>query len=417
MINPKRDPKATEGRASWYPYYAGFSPQFVSHVLQRSRLTPAALVADPWNGAGTTTAIAQAAGYRTWGGDANPAMVIVAKAKFTEFHQLAMSKQAFEEILISSPLPISAIDPHDPLVNLLPYGAALLIRCVEWKLRALCADYDSFPEIPEEMRPDLALMYLALFRAARTLAKSSRTKNPTWHRSLGADGVDNIEVSIEAARAEILKVWEQLSSEVAERVGSSGACMLNVSLSQSIPLNDGVVDLVVTSPPYCTRIDYVVSTTPELAVLGFKNEAYDSLRRSLMGTTTVEKEIIGVEEEWGRSCCEFLDSVRTHPSKASATYYFKSHVQYFKGLWASLKECQRILKPGGEAVLVVQDSEYKGIRNDLASITAEMLQSFGLRYMDRKDFEKRISMRSLNSASKVYASGRPPVESVLTFKK
>lgn len=66
---------------------------------------------------------------------------------------------------------------------------------------------------------------------------------------------------------------------------------------------------------------------------------------------------------------------------------------------------------------MVQDSEYKGIRNDLASITVEMFESFGLECTGRDDFEKRISMRSLNSASKMYASGASPVESVLTFKK
>jgi hypothetical protein len=28
ITNPKRDPKNVSGRATWYPYYAGFSPVF-----------------------------------------------------------------------------------------------------------------------------------------------------------------------------------------------------------------------------------------------------------------------------------------------------------------------------------------------------------------------------------------------------
>lgn len=414
MINPKRDPKATEGRASWYPYYAGFSPQFVSHVLQRSRLMPAALIADPWNGAGTTTTVAQAAGYRAWGGDANPAMVIVAKAKQVTSGQLAKSKRAFEAILASGKAPSSELHPNDPLVALLPLGAAIEIRSVEQRIRELCGEFDSFSEIPEEMRSDFALMYLAIFRAVRNLSKGGRTKNPTWHRSSGAE---DIQVSAETARAEIVLNWERLIFEVNQSDDVTGTSILNVSLSQAIPLREGVVDLILTSPPYCTRIDYVVSTTPELAVLGLNGKAFDALRRSLMGTTTVEKQAPDVEARWGATCCQFLDSVRAHPSKASSTYYMKSHVQYFKGLYTSLGECCRVLKHGGEVVLVVQDSEYKGIRNDLASIASEMFESFGVERVGRSDFEKRISMRSLNSASKVYSSGRPPIESVLTFKK
>ncbi len=414
MINPRRDPKATDGRASWYPYYAGFSPQFVSHVLQSSRLSPAAFVADPWNGAGTTTTVAQAKGFRTWGGDANPAMIIVARAKQVSAKQLALSKDAFEAILASRSSRFPAIHSKDPLLGLLPPGPAAEIRGIERSLRNLCAEWGYFPEIPEEMRPEFALMYLTLFRAARGLAKGSKTKNPTWHKSTSNELV---ELSSEAVRAEIVAIWKSLSSEVARCATNFGTGTLSASLSQEIPLKDAAVDLILTSPPYCTRIDYVVSTTPELAVLGLNERAFDSLRRSLMGTTTVEKKIGEIDERWGASCCTFLNSVRSHPSKASSTYYLKSHIQYFKGLFKSIEECCRILRCGGAAVFVVQDSEYKGIRNDLASITVEMFESFGLECTGRDDFEKRISMRSLNSASKMYASGASPVESVLTFKK
>ncbi|MEQ7994649.1 DNA methyltransferase [Xanthomonas sp. WHRI 10208] len=414
VINPKRDPKATDGRASWYPYYAGFSPQFVSYVLQSSRLLPAALIADPWNGAGTTTTVAQAEGYRTWGGDANPAMVIVARAKQVSARQLAASRGAFEAILASRSCRSSTIHSEDPLLGLLPPGPATEIRSIERSLRNLCAELDSFPEIPEEMKPELALMYLTLFRAARSLAKGSKTTNPTWHKLSSAEF---IELSSEAARAEIVSIWKQLSSDVDRSDISLGMGTLSASLSQAIPLKDGVVDLILTSPPYCTRIDYGISTIPELAVLGTGKKSFDLLRRSLMGTTTVEKDIGDIDQRWGASCCTFLDSVRSHPSKASSTYYLKSHVQYFKGLFESIEECQRVLKKGGAAVFVVQDSEYKGIRNDLASITVEMFESLGVRSTGRDDFEKRISMRSLNAGSKMYASGAFPIESVLTFKK
>jgi hypothetical protein len=341
-------------------------------------------------------------------------MVIVARAKQVTGRQLATSGRLFEAIVASDSAQPALFHPKDPLASLLPLGAAIEIRAVEQRVRALCSDFDSFPEIPEEMRPDLALMYLALFRAARNLARGTRTKNPTWHKSAA---LDELQISVESARAEIISNWERLTHNVKHAAHDYSGGMLNVSMSQAIPLKDGVVDLIVTSPPYCTRIDYVVSTSPELAVLGLSEESFDALRRSLMGTTTVEKDAGQIDSKWGASCCDFLESVRVHPSKASSTYYLKSHVQYFRELYASLKECGRVLQQGGALVLVVQDSEYKGIRNDLASTASEMLESFGLGCVGRSDFEKRISMRSLNVGSKMYSSGRPPVESVLTFKK
>ena len=41
---------------------------------------------------------------------------------------------------------------------------------------------------------------------------------------------------------------------------------------------------------------------------------------------------------------------------------------------------------GGRAVLVVQDSYYKDVHNDLPTITAEMAQSVGLKLQRREDF-------------------------------
>ena len=414
MINPKRDPKSGDGRAAWYPYYAGFSPQFVRHVIESSRLPPAALVADPWNGAGTTTTVALESGLRCWGGDANPAMVLVARAKQVTQEQLRASEGVFEKIL-RFPVPRHLELPQDdPIAGILPREAATAFRFVEREVRILCAEHGCFPEIPEELRSDLALMYLALFRAIRKIAKSSKTKNPTWVR-IHREAVTQL--SPESVRAVIAECWTEMRTAASDPFEKGGAVTLNVALSQRIPLKSDSVELIITSPPYCTRIDYAISTALELAVLGVTASRADSLRRSLMGTTTVEKVAAEVDDRWGTSCCEFLEGVRTHPSKASSTYYFKSHVQYFRDLYKSVEECQRILSPAGVAVLVVQDSEYKGIRNDLASITTEMFKSRGLRLMQRSDFRKSVNMRSLNSGSRAYSSGGVPVETVLTFTK
>jgi DNA modification methylase len=39
-------------------YYAGFSEAFVDYAIKNSVLKEGALILDPWNGSGTTTAVA-----------------------------------------------------------------------------------------------------------------------------------------------------------------------------------------------------------------------------------------------------------------------------------------------------------------------------------------------------------------------
>lgn len=68
-----------------------------------------------------------------------------------------------------------------------------------------------------------------------------------------------------------------------------GACysILNVD-SKKLNIKSNTIDLVITSPPYLTRIDYAVSTRLELEII-LGSEGYKSLRKEMMGTTTVPK--------------------------------------------------------------------------------------------------------------------------------
>src|SRR5258705_324640 len=79
ISNPKRHADLSD-ESRLFPYYAGYSSAFTSELLKSATLSQDALVVDPWNGAGTTTAAAKKLGLKAIGIDLNPAMVIVAKA-------------------------------------------------------------------------------------------------------------------------------------------------------------------------------------------------------------------------------------------------------------------------------------------------------------------------------------------------
>lgn len=86
LSTPKRSGNSAGGKASWYTYYAGFSPWFVRDVLGVLDLSKNSVICDPWNGAGTTTQVAHDLGYSVFGYDLNPAMVTVAKARLLGPH-------------------------------------------------------------------------------------------------------------------------------------------------------------------------------------------------------------------------------------------------------------------------------------------------------------------------------------------
>jgi len=185
--------------------------------------------------------------------------------------------------------------------------------------------------------------------------------------------------------------------------------------AERLSLPDDSVDVVITSPPYCTRIDYAVATSIELAVLRASPEDFSQIRRSLMGTSTVPATAIEVDSKWGTICENFLNGIYEHPSKASKTYYFKNHLQYFDSLSKSIGQLARVVKSDGKCILVVQDSYYKDIHNDVPGIAAQMASRSGFDLAVRRDFVSGKSMAGINGKARQYLKKRTTTESVLCF--
>jgi hypothetical protein len=134
-----------------------------------------------------------------------------------------------------------------------------------------------------------------------------------------------------------------------------------------------------------------------------------------MGTSTIRQAGAVAEKLWGPICYDLLAQIRLHTSKSSANYYYKNFVQYFSDMFVSLGELNRCLKPGAGAVIVVQDSRYKGMRVDLAGIVTEMATSLRWALSRRYDYEVAQTMRLVNTRSRQYRSDAAAVESVLWF--
>ena len=184
--NPKRDREARLEQASWYPYYAGFSPHFAYSLLASSGLHRTACIVDPWNGSGTTTAAAATLGYRTYGYDLNPVMVIVAKARLFSQREKSYLWAITAAILQASKDHNTAvIVEDDPLCTWLVPRSVIGIRQLERALRHLLANNVTPSELGvcsdiSQLSPLAAFFYTALFRTARVVLKPFYASNPTW---------------------------------------------------------------------------------------------------------------------------------------------------------------------------------------------------------------------------------------------
>lgn len=425
ITNPKRHLNPLEAEArKLFPYYAGFSESFVESVLGVLDLAPESVILDQWNGSGTTTSTALKCGFNVVGSDLNPAMIIVAKAALVSVLDLkSLLPLAVSIVKKAERLKIDF--DSDPLFNWFDSASSSNIRRIEESINSTLISHATYVPLNtseglEKLTPLSAFFYLALFRVVRRLTANFVASNPTWIK-VSKSSEERKHVPKEEVFGLFIKEVEQLSVHQAisprDRDLNLDQVQLILSDAKSLPLSGNSVDAILTSPPYCTRIDYAVATYVELAVIRVGGQHFAQLRRDLTGSSTVPK--TGSEErvEWGETCLEFLDKVKTHRSKASGTYYLKSHIQYFDSLYNSVAEAARVLKHGAPFVLVVQNSYYKEVRNDVALIIEEMAHHVGLGLNYHADFVAARSMVDLNKKSKVYIKKRQTVESVLVLEK
>ncbi|MER9291498.1 site-specific DNA-methyltransferase [Mesorhizobium sp. M0510] len=428
IVSPKRNKRLQTGWEGFFPYYAGFPELFVREILSSAELPSDAVVLDPWNGSGTTTYAASQLGLRSIGVDLNPVMIIVARARLLGPSEADHLRPLAATILSHARSAPPAHSPDDPLLGWFQPAAAILIRGIEQNIRrSLVGNMTKSPDgiHLDRISGTAATLYVALFAACRRLAAPFRSSNPTWVRlpknledrvgpsafSIAQHFADNVR-GMAKALAEKHEV-DLASGHEAHTATSS----IVLSDTATMALEAGSVDFVLTSPPYCTRIDYTAATRIELAVLApLLKVTARSLGKQMIGSIQVPSAEIEVASDWGDTCSRFLKALKAHPSKASGGYYYKTHLDYFDKISRSIKRVSQALKPSGTAVFVVQDSYYKEIHNDLPAIIAEISEYHGLSSTRMEQFHLR-SMSDINPGRKSYQRPAGATESVLCFTK
>ncbi|GAB3952801.1 hypothetical protein GCM10027614_57090 [Micromonospora vulcania] len=260
-----------------------------------------------------------------------------------------------------------------------------------------------------------ALALVALFRVVRELTRSFQGSNPTWVRRTSPDR-PQVAIESEELDALLLKEQRDISKRLESHMRVGVRPIVVNSSAKALPIASDSIDLVLTSPPYLTRIDYAVAYARELAVLGTDILANRSLREHLMGTTLIRPVDARLGAIYGPTANQLVKAISEHQSKASRGYYLKQACQYLNDLVDSLDEISRVCKKGAVAIFVVQDSYYKDAPIRLADICEEEANLRGWTTTEKRPFEVSRTLTSLNKAAKLYPKGKVS-ETVLTLKR
>lgn len=309
LSSPKQT--SAERQSSLFPYYAGFSEAFVRDALDALQATADQVVLDPWNGSGTTTTVAKQGGLTSIGIDINPALAIVARARLATKKDMSAARLLLKD-----------------------GGRALSQKF----LRETCrAPYNSATR---------SILLLAVFRLTRRKLRDRERigTNPTWWQ-LKLSEVKQVISSISKSQldSELLKLGATLS--IASD-GPNAASLIRADvLSSSLPQLHA--DIIITSPPYLTRIDYVKATLPELLVLSLLEEfSFDDLRRTMIGSPVIGRGPDCMPNGIGSYAKSVLSQIASHGSKASETYYLAFFSTYISKMFDAFQKLGSVARPG-----------------------------------------------------------------------
>lgn len=418
-ITPKLNPSK---KSTLYPYYAGYSYDFVLEVLSPYKETRTSVL-DPWSGTGLTSVVAKQLGLESQGFDINPVMTIIAKAN--NIHNelspsiLSISQDIIKRFHYNKSLNIDY--DNEPLNLWFDKESSQYIRSLElliYKVLVSQTKRESLYVNENNLTSLSSFFYVALFRFVKDIVKNKfSSSNPTWIKI-----AKNEEQKISFSKNYLIENFNEIIQQqllIIQQVTYFNYNANNVNFmtanSKNLPVKDKSVNCILTSPPYCTRIDYAVSMRPELAILGLAHHQYfQNFRQELIGSPTIRQNVVQQNPLWGNSCNDFLDKVKAHSSVASSGYYHTNLVQYFDDMYNSFTELSRVCKPNAMLGLVVQDSFYKELHNDLATFFEEMLLSLNFIKTDSISF-KSNSLNNINPKSIKYQKQKKPVESFLKF--
>jgi DNA modification methylase len=365
-------------------YYAGFSESFVKDAIASSDLHPESIILDPWNGSGMTTSVANMLGYDSIGFDINPATGLYAYSRFIDKKGIKKAQLYFQKW---KELNYQKYPKHDFLwfskrsTQRLSLFKSKIFSLENKVLKNFCS-------------------YVAV-QSMRKQLSGFKSSNPTWIKKPN-DSTKTC-FSFKQWFADCNNLFQDfINTQEIPNTLPELRTRIEEGSSLQLPLVNNSVDCVITSPPYCTRLDYVVMTMPELVWLGLDSQQIKTLRGLVTGTPTVTP--LKDQIDLGRSISRLLKKIKNHDSLAAEDYYYKIFKSYFIDMEISFNEIGRVIKPDGFIHLVVQDSKFKDLDINLSKLFLERLCSKGFTLID----ESRVMGAGFN-----YIKGNKDINEVI----
>lgn len=389
------------GRGTVHPFPARMSPDIVLDALPDGE--PLRIL-DPMAGSGTVLALAQSKGHAVTGLDLDPLAALISRVWTT-------------------PLDRGVFMDH--AVAVLTDARVLCGSLAEWNAYPLNSDDETerFARFWFDGGARRQLAALAYEIAERGCSDTVRDALWCAFSNLIIAKQSGASLALDLAHSRPHRAFERAPAEPFPNFMGAAVRVANGCLdadcefeapdvregdARRIPLDDGSVDMVVTSPPYLNAIDYLRCSKFSLVWMGHTVGALRRIRAASVGTE------VGMETygEAARTMSAAVSGPGLKPRQEAML------ARYVHDMRDALRETARVLDSGGRAVYVVGDNMVRGslVRNDV--ILRKVADAAGLLLVSGSSRELPAGRRSLPPPDgSARLGGRIRRETVLVWER
>lgn len=366
----RKDPKyVTHGIHS---YKGKFYPQLAKSLLNISGFGPGATVLDLFCGSGTTLLEGYLNGFRTFGCDMNPLAAKISRAKLGV---LELNPDTVREVVLSV-REFLASPPSNFPQNLDHVEESCREEIFRWFSPTIAFKLNWVLGLLRRISAGVMLDFLEVILSSiiREVSNQEPTDLRIRYRSEPLTDADVLGLFLDKLEDQfnrIEKFWKIrnnapqafLPSVITEGDNRKPDTFMKLGLES------GSVDLVLTSPPYGTALPYIDTDRLSLLfIMGLKSSERKPVENGLIGSreiSTVERrrlEQIELREVLPSGSQHFISTMQRELASDLSAGFRKRNmpalmVRYLLDMSASLGQAKRLLRSGGEMMIVIGDNK------------------------------------------------------------
>ena len=348
----------------YHRYPAKFIPQLARRLIE-TYSEPHDMVLDPFCGCGTTLVESVVAKRYAYGADINPIAIMMTKAKTQHLNPVDL-ELAFHQIQCEV-APLFAASKVSPPEN---------ERIDYWFKKEQITDLSMLLNAIQSLSAvDARLFFLCGF--------SNILKNCSiWNQRYNKPARDLNKKIPDVMRTFNRQIRMMMRGNAAFRDlmdGQTRPARAECRDSRWLPLDDGSVDLVVTSPPYVTSYEY--GDLHQLSMLWLEGLTdLRGFREQFIGSSLKRLESEIEESQRFTHSSIASDIGRKLQRKDGKTA--SSAMKYFESMYEIWLELHRVVRVGGKVCIVIGNTRLKGVEIKNAEVFAEQLRGLGFRLID-----------------------------------